>query len=176
MTSDAASVEAMLTELVRLAEIASVLLDGEEVARIITDDAMHYVVHPRPEHPFLAGDHYDVDHDLFLRTKKLLLRIARLSKLDVGMTVLVPVPEISSLTVALHNGTHFRYYREFGQLSLPATPQLSEVLDSGQIVSIGPDDSLPLATAIGPIRDSLGDVVGVIEMTATVGDEQVAWS
>lgn len=176
MACDATHAAEVLTELTRLAEIAAAILDGEEVKRIITDQAMHYVANPHPDHPFLAGDHYDVDAELFLRMKKLLLRIVTLSELDIGATVLVPVGDTNWVTVALHNGTCFRYYMVFGQLKLETPGEIAEVLRTGRVVSVPPDDATPLATALGPIRDSLGDVVGVVELTSAVDGRRRAWS
>lgn len=168
---------AVLDELKRLAEIAAGLLDGDEVRGIITDTAMHYIAHPDPEYRFLSGDHYDVDAERFLRTKKLLLRIARLGRIRLGASVWVPVGESGAVTVAVHNGVHQRYYT-FGQESLPTPAAMQDVFERGAIRLIDPDESTPeLATALAPVRDSLGDVTAVVELTAPCSeDDAPAWS
>ena len=176
MTSGHSPIDGVLTELERLGEIVSAILDGEEVKHIITDEAMHYVAHPHPDHPFLAGDHYDVDHVLFLRTKKLLLRIARMSDLDVGTTVLVGVPDTDLVTVALHNGTCFRYCRALGQLCMPSPRDVTDVFETGRSASVPACDADPMATVLTPVRDSLGDVVAVVELSARVDGQSAAWS
>ena len=176
MACGTTNVARMLVELERLAEVAAAVLDGEEVKRIITDQAMHCLANPHPKHRFLAGDHYDVDQELFLRTKKLLLRIVTLTELDVGATVHVLVPDADTMTVAVHNGTCFRYYTEFGQMSMDTPAQMAEVVRNGRVLLVPPDESMPLATALGPLRDSLSDVVGVVEFTVAVNGNRRAWS
>jgi hypothetical protein len=165
----------VIAELYRLGEIAAGIIDGEEVLRIITDDAMHHIARPHPEHRFLSGDHYDVNHDHFLRAKKLLLRIARLSPLEVSTSLWVPVPGAESVTVAVHNGTHHRYY-VFGQVKLPTPPDMKEAFATGQIRQVGPAEGEPLATVLAPVRNSLGDVVAIAELTAATGGSSPAWS
>jgi len=169
--------EPIAAELHRLAEIAAGILDGEDVKRIIHERSMRYVANPDPDHRFLAGDHYDVDAELFLRTKKLLLRIVRLGTLDVGSSVWVPVGQTGQVTVAVHNGVHRRYYT-FGQLALPAPPEMQAVLDDGRIRIVLPDEQAPsLVTALAPVTDSLGDVVGVVELSAPISQtDPPAWS
>jgi hypothetical protein len=175
MARETQTPEQILAELSRLGEIAAGILDGEEVLRIITDEAMHHIAHPHPEHRFLSGDHYDVDHGLFLRAKKLLLRIARLSPLEVTASLWVPVPGGEAVTVAVHNGTHHRYYT-FGQMKLPTPPDMQGVFATGQMRQVGPADGEALATVLAPIRDSLGDVVAIAELTAATGGSSPAWS
>ncbi|GAH60975.1 unnamed protein product, partial [marine sediment metagenome] len=110
MTDATANADALLAELTRLGEIAAGILDGEEVKRIITERAMHYIANPTPEHKYLGGDYFDVDHELFGRTKRLLIRIARLSDAQVSTSAWVPVPGQAQVTVAVHNGVRHRYY------------------------------------------------------------------
>ena len=169
--------QAVRAELRRLAEIAAGILDGEEVKRIITDKAMHYIAQPDPQHRFLSGDYFDVDHERFLRTKKLLLRIARLGRLEVSSSVWVPVPGSDLVTVAVHNGVHHRYYT-FGQEGLPAPAEMKHVLRTGRICDVEAGEGRPaLLTVLAPVRDSLGDVVAVAELTAPSGaDPPPAWS
>lgn len=175
MARDTRTPEQVVSELSRLGEIAAGILDGEEVLRIITDGAMHHIAHPHPEHRFLSGDHYDVDHGLFLRAKKLLLRIARLSPLEVSASLWVPVPGGDAVTVAVHNGTSHRYYT-FGQVKLPTPPEMREVFATGQLRPVGPAEGESLATVLAPVRDSLGDVVAIAELTAATGGASPAWS
>jgi ribosomal protein L11 methylase PrmA len=177
VTDPRTDADAVLAELSRLAQIAAALLDGEEIRRIITETAMHYLANPDPEHRFLSGDYFDVDAELFLRTKKLLLRIARLGRVEVSASVWAPVPDTDAVTAALHNGVHHRYYA-FGQGSLPTPQEMRDVLQGGQLRRLAPDEKHPaLATVLAPVRDSLGDVVAVVELTAPASaGAPPAWS
>jgi len=173
MTDTAA--EAVQAELMRLAEIAAGILDGEEVKAIVTPKALHHIACPDPEYPYLDGDYFDADHALFLRTKKMLLRIARLSDRAVGGSAWVPVPGAEQVTVAVHNGVHHRYYR-FGQGGLDTPAEMKQVFRTGQVVAAPPDPAGRVATALAPIRDSLGDVVAIAEFTAPLAAARPAWS
>ena len=175
MTDATANADALLTELTRLGEIAAGILDGEEMKRIITDKAMHYIANPDPKHRYLAGDYFDVDHELFLRTKKLLTRLGRLGKVKMDGSAWVPVPGMDVVTVAVHNGAHHRYY-SFGQLQLTTPPEMKEVFDTGEIRQAPLGEGDKVATVLAPIRDSLGDVVAVVELSAPLGDPPPAWS
>ncbi len=175
MTHAAAAADGLLAELTRLAEIAAGILDGEEVKRIITERAMRYVANPNPDHKYLGGDYFDVDHELFGRTKRLLIRIARLSGAQVSASAWVPVPGQDKVTVAVHNGVRHRYY-DFGQEAADTPLEMQEVLGTGEIVTVAPEPDRALATVLAPVRDSLGEVVAVIELTAPLEGQAPAWS
>jgi len=178
MSGEARSVQTVLAELSRLAEIAAGILDGEEAKRIIAAQAMHYVSNPDPEHPFLSGDYFDVDRELFLRTKKLLIRLERLGNVPVNSSLWVPIPGRDAVTVAVHNGVNHRYY-SFGMESLPTPLEMREVFASGEIRQVLPEEGgkgNSLVTVLAPIRDSLGDVVAVVEFTSLLQGQPSAWN
>ena len=54
--------------------------------------------------------------------------------------------------------------------------EMKEAFQAGRIVPVptGPDDEL--VTVLAPVRDSLGDVAGVVELTAPLDVEAPAWS
>lgn len=168
-------VETVRGELMRVAEIASGLLDGEDVKQIITEQAIGHVSRPDPEFRFLSADYYDVNHGPFLRVKKLLMRIERLAGVPVNGAVWVRVPESDDVTVALHNGPHHRFYR-FGTLQMAMPEALREVFANAKRVWLPADRDGHLVTVLAPIRDSLQDVVGVVELTAPTDLDAPAWS
>lgn len=165
MTPKARDAEDIVAELTRLAEIAEGMLDGEVVKTIVTEKAMHYVANPDPRHRFLAGDYYDVDHESFLAVKKFLMRLERLGKVALNGSVWVPVPGRDQVTVAVQNGAYHRYY-EFGQGTLDTPAEMKDVFQTGRIVAVGPAPDDKRVTVLAPVRDSLGDVVAAVELTA----------
>lgn len=175
MTQAAAKADAVLDELARIAEIAAGILDGEDLKAIITEKAMHYVANPDPKHRYLAGDYYDVEHEPFLRTKKLLTRLQRLAKLQTGSAVWVPVPGQKAVTAAVLDGPCQRFYT-FGQGRLDTPAEMKQVFDSGEIRRAPWREGDRLATVLAPVRDSLGDVVAVAEFTAPLEAPPPAWS
>ena len=165
----------MLEELTRLAEIAAGVIDGEEVRGIITPRAMYYILNPDPSHQYLVGDYFDVDPERFLRVKKLMIRIARLSELLISSGMWQVIGDGARVTVAPQNGAQQRWYR-FGENVMDIPPEMAEVARTGQVKALPVADGDRQATALAPIRDSLGDVVAVCEFSAPLAGQSPAWS
>ncbi len=174
MSVTTTDIEAVFAELERIGVIATGLVDGEEAKAIVTDLAMHHIVHPTPEFRFMSADYYDVDHAVFLRMKKLLMRIERLSELAVCSALWLPVPESDDVTVIVQNGPTHRYYI-FGQTSQPTPPEMKRVLDTGEPVRAAAGDGDKCATVLVPIRDSLGDTAAVLELSTPL-NRPPAWA
>ena len=158
------SLKALKAALREAARVAAVLVDGELATRIVTERAWHYMKNPDPRHRFMAGDYYDVDHAGFLAMKKFLLRLETLPGMPCCASLWLAVPGKSDrVTVAVQNGTLHRYYR-WGMGSREAEPEMARCLASGEAVEA--PDSPELVTVLAPVRNSLGDVVGCVELTA----------
>jgi hypothetical protein len=161
------------------ARVASVMLDGDEVRRIIAEPATYYLAHPDPEHRFLSSDYYDVDHDTFLRMKKTLLRLERLLNFACSTALWVPIEALAGyVTLAVQNGSLHRYYR-FGQEKLALPAEMARCLKTGQTVVAPLEHPSQTITVLAPVFDSLGDVTGIVELTARHPDCQSpapAWS
>lgn len=164
MTQDPAgeTVKALL----EAARVASVMIDGDEARRIITERAMYSIAHPDPEHPFLSGDHYDVDQGAFLRMKKVLLRLERLLDLPCGASLWVPVEGLEGMmTLAVQNGSIHRTYR-FGQEKIETPAEMIECVETSRAVVAPLEHPSQTITVLAPVFDSLGDVAGVVELSA----------
>jgi len=161
------------------ARVASVMIDGDEARLIITEQAMHYIAHPDPEHRFLAGDYYDVDHGTFLRMKKTLLRLERLPGCPCSASLWVMVEGLAGhVTLAVQNGSMHRYYH-FGQEKLALPAEMAHCLETGQTVVAPLEHPCQTITVLAPVFDSLGDVSGIVELAARHPDSQSpapAWS
>ncbi|MHC4717908.1 MAG: hypothetical protein ACYS5V_13120 [Planctomycetota bacterium] len=175
MTETTIDTQKVLDELARLAEIAAGIIDGEDVKGIITPRAMYYILNPDPKHQFLVGDYFDVDHDLFLRVKKLMIRIARLSDLVISTSMWQVIGDGGQVTVAVHNGAQQRWYT-FGESAREIVPEMAEVVRTGQVLAVPVAEDDRQATALAPIRDSLGDIVAVCEFSAPLAGQSPAWS
>jgi len=142
------------------------MVDGEEAGRIITDRALYYMVNPDREFRFLSGDYYDVDAETFLRMKKTLLRLEKLVAFPCHSSLWVRLKgKEDHVTVAVQNGQMKRYWR-WAEEQRPADPEMAECLESGEVVVSPPDPERGLLAVLAPVRDSLGDVVGFVELTA----------
>ena len=161
-------------ELARLAEIAAGLLDGDDIRKIISEQAMSRISRPDRKYRFLSSDYYDVDHEPFLRNKKLLMRIERLGRVRADGAIWVRVPESDNVTLAFHNGPHHRYY-QFGMECMPMPDEMQRVFATGQIVAAPPAKDDASVTVLGPVRDSLQDVVAVVEFTSPLDPQAPAF-
>jgi hypothetical protein len=153
------------SELSRVAGIATVIVDGDEASRILTDDAIFHLVHENTQYRFLSMDHYNVHIPTFQRMKKLLLRLERLSEIAVNCSLWVPLLDGDRVTLVVQNGNVNRYYR-FGQKVLETPDAMRRCFENGVSVSIGPDEERPVATVLAPVFNSLDDVSAVLELSA----------
>ena len=165
----------VIGELTRLAEIAAGIIDGEDVKGIITPRAMYYILNPNPKFRYMVGDYFDVDHDLFLRVKKLMTRVARLGDLVISSSMWQVIGDGDKVTVPVHNGAMQRWY-DFGDDIMDIAPEMAEVVKTGKALALPVADGDRQATALAPIRDSLGDVVAVCEFSAPLTGQSPAWS
>jgi hypothetical protein len=156
----------MLEAMGEAARVASVMVNGEEANRIITDRAAHYAAHPDPQYRTMAGDYYDVEHQTFLRMKKTLQRLQRLVGFPCHTALWVRMRDLEGhMTLALQNGTVHRYYR-FGGSRIETPPEMEACMSSREITTAPGDHPTETLTVLAPVEDSLGDVVGVVELSA----------
>jgi len=159
-------VRRVLKALTEAARVASVMVDGDEASRIPTERALHYVANPDPNYRSLAGDYYDVDHLTFLRMKKLLLRIERLVDFTCNTSLwLKTAGKEGHMTLVLHNGNVHRYYR-FGASRIEVPDEMTRCMETGEVVAAPLYHESKTLTVLAPVTDSLGDVVGVVELSA----------
>jgi len=161
-------------QLLELGRIGSALLDGDELGRIIADRSYYHIAHPTPGFRHMSGDYYDVDHVRFLHWKKMLMRLETLVDFPSNAAVWLRVKGLEDhLTVAVHNGSIHRYYR-FGEEKRPPEPEMQQVLDRGEAVCAPADHPSGTVTVLAPIRNSLQDVVGVLELSALSASAELA--
>jgi hypothetical protein len=166
-----------------VARVARVMVDGDEARRILTERAMHHIAHPDPEYRFLSADYYDVDHGVFDRMKKTLLRLERLADAIYGCrcctALWIPVEgQGGVVTCAVQNGSIHRYYR-FGQARMEMPDEMARCFESKATVLAPLEHPSETITVLAPVLDSLGDVAGVLELSALHPDarsQAPAWS
>jgi hypothetical protein len=156
------SLQKVTAALCDAARVASVMVDGDLAGRIVSPRSWHYIRNPNPKHRFMTGDYYDVDHESFLLMKKTLLRLGRLVGFPCGTSLWLPVPgDKRQVSCVVQNGKLHRYYR-FGGSTQPTPPEMARCLKTGKVL-LAPAHR-DYVTALAPVRDSLGDVVGVVEL------------
>jgi hypothetical protein len=159
------------------------MVDGDEARRILTERAMHHIAHPDPDYRFLSADYLNFEHGVFDHMKKTLLRLERLADAVYGRrcctALWVPVEgRAGQVTLAVQNGSVHRYYR-FGQASMDAPEEMARCFESKAVVVAPLEHPSGTITVLAPVLDSLGDVSGVVELSALHPDAQAlapAWS
>lgn len=140
----------------RLARAGAVLIDGETFKGI-------------PLNPELnTGDDYAVDHDKFLAVKKVLLKLKRLEDGDVGVTTWRPWPggqmeqvcPVDVHPLPVRPGNH------------PLTPAVADAFQGRLAVQELQLRGYPVLSACAPITDSMSDVVGVVEVFASLAPDR----
>jgi len=152
-----------------LAVIASTLLDGDELLRIIAPQSYWRIANPDPNYKHLAGDFYDVDHHRFITWKKLLLRLGSLIDDPVDSVVWLRIPGLEEqLTVPIQNGTQFRFHRSGKAGGVDPVAEMAPVLERGDIVVLDDDDPNKTVAALGPIRNSMDEVIGIVQFCSPI--------
>ena len=148
-----------------IARVASAVFDGEICGRLLTPRAMDYLAgRVEAAGQFDVGDNIDYDAPLFERAKKLLLRFALLAPegLEVRCTLWEPVAGRADLMVqSVYNGGPTRWPLKVE--AHEAAEPMRRVMQTGQPVELTDGDML---TVLAPVRDSLQDVTGFIEVSA----------
>jgi len=173
----------IIEALSEVARVASLMVDGDAARRILTARAMHHIAHPDPDYRFLSADYYDVDHGVFDFMKKTLLRLERLADALYGprccTALWIPVEgRTETVTLAVQNGPIHRYYR-FGQARLDTPEEMARCFERKTIVVAPLEHPGETVTVLAPVLDSLGDVAGIVELSALHADAQTlapAWS
>jgi hypothetical protein len=158
------SIAKLTAALRETARVASVMVDGDVMARVISERAMEHLINPDPQFKHMAGDYYDVDHASFLLVKKTLLRLQKLVEFpcDTSLWQVVPGAE-GYVTLVVQNGALHRYY-QWAEPKHEMAPEMKQCVSSGE-VTLAPEDERTV-TVLAPVRDSLGDVVGFVELTS----------
>jgi len=154
----------MLAAMCETARVASVMLDGDEAGRIIPEETHRYLAGIGTG----AGVPYcqKLDHGAFVRTKKVLGRLARLVDFPCSTALWVPLEGLDGhVTLAVQNGGLKRFWT-FGQSKRETPPEMADCMRSGRVIELPVGESGELLTVLAPVRDSLGDVVAVAELTA----------
>ena len=146
-----------------VARVGSVMVDGDLCRRIVTPRALKYMFMVDPRDQWLAGDNYDVDDVAFIATKKTLLRLSRLVPFAVDVNLWMPIEgHPDKIRVVIRNTHEMSQFWPWGALYQDMIPQMKTVLDSGKRVTV--TNKPGWISVLAPVSDSLGDVVGVLEV------------
>jgi hypothetical protein len=120
-----------------------------------------------PRDPWRAGDNYDVDHAAFQQIKKTLMRLAHLCVTPCDVNLWMPVPSNRGrVQIIIRNVLETSQFWTWGDLDQAMPPEMKTVLETRERVTVR--RKAGMISVLAPIRDSLGDVVGVAEVVSQV--------
>ena len=157
----------MQKELQDVARVGSVMLDGDVCQKIVTEQAKGFLFATDPRDRFLAGDNYDVDDVAFNAVKKTLTRLSHLASFPADVNLWMPIEgHPGKIQLVIRNRNEMSQFWNWGELYGDMVPQMETVLKTGQRVTV---TSKPgWISVLAPVHDSLGDVVGLIEVVSQV--------
>jgi len=160
----------------QIGRTASIMFDGELCGRIVTERSWKWMRDFDPKDRFSVSDNYDVAHKPFERAKNTLLRLQRLAPDDLPVQCLlwVPVPTLAGkMTVIVWNGGPSRWWRWANQ-HLPAEPAMLAAMETAGLTEV-PEAGTGVLTVLAPVRDSLKEVTGFVEVSASTGEPIINW-
>ena len=158
--------EQTMDALREIARVASGVFDGEDCGTLLTPRAMDYLAAGAvPGERFAVGDNIDYDAPRFERAKKLLLRLQRLAPegLEVQCILWAPVTGTTDKVVQeVFNGGPTRWRLSTDAVDIE--PPMKQVMETGGPVELTDGNVL---SVLAPVRNSLQDVTGFIEVSGT---------
>jgi hypothetical protein len=152
-------------ELEDAARVASVMVDGDACRRIVTVRAMDYLLRTDAADQFLAGDNYEVNHNVFDSVKKTLIRISRLVSFPADANLWMPIPgHPGKIRVVIRNANELSQFWPWGALYQDMIPEMKTVLETGRRITVAQKPGW--VSVLAPVSDSLGEIVAVVEVAS----------
>jgi hypothetical protein len=153
-------------QLERIADVVTVIMDGDDCRSIVTERAEDWMHRKNLRGRFDASDNYDVHFEPFRRNKKLLIRLGMLADFPVSCTLwLRSRKQPDKIHCVIRQKQDWSRYYRFGTLLQDVRQEMRPVLDDGRRVTLS-NGRRDLCTVLTPVKDSLGDVVGFVEVCA----------
>lgn len=156
--------ETMTRELQEVARVATVMMDGDLCQRIMTERALKKLFVKDPEDQWAGADNFDVNAEAFIQAKKTLMRLARLQTYPIDCNLWMLFKEDAKrIQILIRNQYEMSQFWRWGVLYQDIPPEMAEVIASGKPKTIGNNDLISVLT---PVYNSLGDIVGLVEVVA----------
>ncbi|HTL51426.1 MAG TPA: hypothetical protein VL860_02500 [Planctomycetota bacterium] len=157
---------ALENDLKSLAVLAGPLMDGDECHAVLTKRSYETMWAIDPRDQWAAMDNYDYDEDIAIRVKKQLIRLARTRGYKADCNLWLDCPEKkNTVQCVIKNVNNCCPYAPWGAL-YQDTPAVIQQALKGE-VSCGSTDG-NWVSAFAPIKNSMGDIVGVVECSSRV--------
>ena len=156
-------------DLEEIARVATAMIDGDVCQHIVTERALQHMLHSDPRDEWQAGDNYDVHDAPFIQTKKTLIRLATLAPYPVDVNLWMPVPTTQDIQVVIRNKYDLSQFWN-GDLDQPMPPEMHEVLQTGKTLTVKKTPGM--ISVMAPVRNSLNEIVGLVEVVASTSSPQ----
>ena len=155
-----------------VARVGSVMVDGDVCQKIVTPSALKAMFEVDPHDRWVASDNYDVNDAAFTSTKKTLIRLSQLVSFPADVNLWMPIAgHPDKIQVVIRNVNEMSQFWPWGALNQDMPPEMRTVLETGKRITV--TQKLGWISVLAPVYNSLGDVVGLIEVaTQTSLDAQ----
>ncbi len=150
-------------DLQEIARVATAMVDGDVCQRIVTPRALEFMNRRDPRDKWADSDNYDVNDAAFIATKKTLMRLATLATYPVDVNLWMPLPgQPPRIHIVIRNKNEMSQFWQWGKLYQPMFPKMQTVLQTGRTLTVR--NKPGFVSVLAPVRNSLGDVVGLVEV------------
>jgi hypothetical protein len=157
--------ESVTRDLDEVARVASVMVDGDLCRRIMSPRSVDRIFNPDPRDPWSASDDFNVNHEPYIQAKKTLMRLSRLVNYPCDVNLWMPFDgHPDRIQVLIRNVYEMSQFWTWGALTQEMFPEMRKVLDTGARQTVM--RRAGMISVLAPVFDSLGDIVGVLEVVA----------
>jgi len=157
--------EALARDLEEVARVASAMMDGDVCERIMTARALQKMFAVDPKDRWAGSDNFDVNHEPYVQTKKVLMRLAKLVSYPVDCNLWMPFKQDpKKIQILIRNRYEMSQFWTWGVLFQDRTPEMVEVLATGKPQTIVQKGDF--VSVLVPVINSLGDRVGLVEVVS----------
>jgi hypothetical protein len=152
------------TALLELARLATIMVDGDLCQRIVKPQSIREMFQPNPRDKWSASDNYNVDQPAYIQTKKTLIRLAKTVDFPVDLNLWMLLPKPNKIHIVIRQSNEISQFWTWGTFFQDMHPAMKKVVDTGQRVTVS--EKPGLTSILTPVKNSLGDIVGIIEVAA----------
>jgi hypothetical protein len=154
--------ESVVRDLDELARIAGVMVDGDLCRKIMSNRALERMFVVDPKDPWAASDDFNVNDEPYIQTKKTLIRLSQLLPYPCDVNLWMPFEnKPGKIQILIRNVNELSQFWTWGALVQDMTAEMQRVLEKGERETVM--KKAGLISVLAPVRNSLGDVVALVE-------------
>jgi hypothetical protein len=143
-------------------------VDGDVCERILTARAAESLLKEDPRDRWAASDNFDVNHDAYIETKKVLIRLGKLGTRPTDVNLWMPVAK-DRVQILIRNANEISQFWKWGDLHQPMPAEMKRVLATGKRETVTAKPGF--VSVLAPVSNSLGDRVGIVEVVTQINPD-----